>query len=130
MVRFRNDARLDPSQVDDLRGSGGGFGLPGGGIAVGGGGLGIVGVVLYLVFSLLGGGGLSGGLSNLDGTSVSQGSPSQVLGQECRTGADANAREDCRIVGDVNSVQAFWKHELGARYTLAKTVFFTGQTST
>jgi predicted metalloprotease len=129
MVRFRNTARLDPSQVEDVRGSSG-FGLPGGGLAVGGGGLGIVGVVIWLAITLLGGSsGLNGPLGNLDGSTVSQAPPSQVLGQECRTGADANRREDCRIVGDVNSVQAYWQSALPG-YVPATTVFFTGSTDT
>ena len=126
MVRFRSGARLDPSQVEDLRGSGG---FPGGGLAVGGGGLGVVGLIIYLAFALLGGGSNLGTLGPLDGTAVSQGSPSQVLGQECRTGADANQREDCRIVGDVNSIQKFWSGQV-KNYVPATTVFFTGQTST
>jgi predicted metalloprotease len=110
------------------------LGLPGGGLTVGGGGLGLVGVVLYLVFVALSGGtGLSGPLGNLDGSTVSQAPPGQVLGQECQTGADANRREDCRIVGDINSVQAYWKSAFaaaGRRYVPAQTVFFTGSTST
>ena len=134
MVRFRNNASLDPSQVEDIRGRGPMLGLPGGGLTVGGGGLGLVGLLLYVVFGLLsGGGGLSGPLGNLDGSTVSQAPPGQVLGQECRTGADANRREDCRIVGDVNSVQAYWKGEFaasGRSYVPAKTVFFTGSTDT
>jgi predicted metalloprotease len=129
-VRYRNDAPLDTSQIDDTRGRGG-FGIPGGGLTVGGGGLGVVGIVVWLLLSALsGGGGLGGGLGNLDGTSVSQAPPSQVLGSECRTGADANAKEDCRIVADVNSVQAYWQAQLGSRYRPANTVFFTGSTST
>jgi len=134
MVRFRDTARLDPSQVEDVRGSGGFGGLPGGGFAVGGGGLGIVGVIIYLVLAFAGGGGgVGGSLGNLDGSTVAQAPPGQVLGSECQTGADANAHEDCRIVGDINSVQRYWTSEFaasGRRYTIAKTVFFTGSTNT
>jgi uncharacterized protein len=134
MVRFRNSARLDPSQVEDVRGRGPMLGLPGGGLTVGGGGLGLVGVVVYLlIVALSGGTSLSGSLGNLDGSTVSQAPPGQVLGQECQTGADANRREDCRIVGDINSVQAYWTSAFaaaGRRYVPANTVFFTGSTST
>jgi predicted metalloprotease len=123
-VRFRRDAGLDPSQVSDRRGVGRG------GLAVGGGGLGVAGLVVYLLISLLsGGGGLSGPLGNLDGSTVSQAPPGQVLGEECRTGADANAKQDCRIVADVNSIQKFWGGVV-RNYTLSKTVFFTGATQT
>jgi hypothetical protein len=134
MVRFRNTARLDPSQVTDLRGRGGVGGLPGGGITLGGGGLGLAGIVVYLLVTLLsGGGGLAGPLGNLDGSQVSQAPPSQVLGQECRTGADANRRADCRIVGDVNSIQRYWETAFAAdghAYRPATTVFFTDSTDT
>jgi predicted metalloprotease len=136
MARFRSNARLDPSQVEDARGSGG-LSLPGGGLAVGGGGLGLVGVVLYLVFAVFtGGGGLGGGLQGLDqrtaGGAYGSPAPSQTL-SSCRTGADANSREDCRIVGYVNSIQRYWHDALAAQgktYTLAPTRFFTDQTST
>jgi hypothetical protein len=133
VVRFRDNAKLDTSQVDDVRGSSS-FGLPGGGLAIGGGGLGIVGIVIYVLITVLSGGsGVGGSLGNLDGTTVSQGTPGQVLGQECQTGADANKLEDCRIVGDINSVQKYWTSEFaasGKKYVPAITVFFTGQTST
>jgi predicted metalloprotease len=121
-MRFRPGARLDPSQVEDVRGSGGLGGLPGGGIAVGGGGLGLVGVLIYLAFALLGGGS-SSGLTPLDGRTVTGDTAS------CRTGADANRSEDCQIVGDINSIQAYWSKEV-QNYTVARTVFFTGSTDT
>jgi uncharacterized protein len=127
-VKFRPGARLDPSQVEDVRGSGGGFGLPGGGIAVGGGGLGLIGVLIYVAITLLSGGN-GGALGGLDGATVAQQPAGQVLGQECTTGADANAKEDCRIVGDINSIQSYWSTQIQG-YTISKTVFFTGQTST
>ncbi|MDX6479823.1 MAG: uncharacterized protein QOG85_333 [Gaiellaceae bacterium] len=129
MVRFRKNVRLRPGQVQDRRGGGGGF--PGGGMAVGGGGLGAVGIVIYLIFAALsGGGGLSGPLGNLDGSTVSQDPAGRVL-SDCRTGADANRREDCRIVGDINSIQAYWQGALSSpQYVPAKTVFFTDSTQT
>jgi len=130
MVRFRNNARLDPSKVQDVRGRGA---RARGGLAVGGGGLGVVGVLLYLVFGVLtGGGGVGGTLGSLDGVSVSRAPASSTLA-DCRTGADANRREDCRIVGDINSVQRYWRGEFavaGRHYVLATTVFFTGSTDT
>ena len=56
-----------------------------------------------------------------------------AINQTCTTGADANANEDCRIVGYVNSVQAYWKGAFaatGKQYTPAITTFFTGQLDT
>jgi uncharacterized protein len=134
-VRFRRNAGLDTSQVEDVRGSGGGFGgLPGGGMVIGGGGgLGALVLLAVLLFnSFGGGGGLSGPLGNLDGRTSGGGSPGSVL-SDCRTGADANRREDCRIVGYVNSVQRYWSGEFTAanrHYTISKTVFFSGSTDT
>ena len=119
-MRFRPGARLDPSQVTDVRGR------PGGGtVLAGGGGLGLVGLVVFILYTVLSGssGGL-GPLSNLDGQSVSTGPPSGALAQDCQTGQDANSRQDCRIVADVNSVQKYWAGTIKG-YTLAKTVFYT-----
>jgi predicted metalloprotease len=132
-VRFRKGARLDPSQVEDRRGAGG-IALPGGGIAVGGGGLGVAGLVIYLLVTLLtNSGGLSGPLSNLDDRSIGTQPPTSVAPDDCTSGATANQREDCRIVGYVNSIQTYWSGEFGRSgrdYTLARTVFFDGSTDT
>jgi predicted metalloprotease len=125
-MRFRPGARLDPSQVQDRRGLGGG-------VAIGGGGLGVVGIVVYLLFALLGGGG-GGTFGSLDGVSVGPGGGAAQSAQlDCTTGADANERQDCRILGDVNSVQSYWSgwfRSHGKAYREADTVFFTGSTST
>src|SRR5438045_3143377 len=119
---FRNDAPLDPSQVQDRRGISVG---PAAGI---GGGAGILLLLLSLVLgvnpaSLVGSGSTPYG--GLNDQTVGSGS---TLSQ-CQTGADANAREDCRIVGFVNSVQQYWSGEFqrrGWQYTQTQTTFFTG----
>ena len=124
-MRFRKDARLDPSQVEDYRGSGGGGRRPGGmPMTLGGGGL--IGIVVLVAFLLLSGGeGGLGDLGALSGQTVGPGTaPNSDLQTECRTGADANEREDCRIVGVVNSVQAYWAKTLRG-YEPAKTRFFS-----
>ncbi len=122
---FNKGSRLDTSQVEDRRGRGVGTA-----VAVGGGGLGLV---ILLVAMLLGVN--LGDLANVIGQapSASTGNTSEIntLEEECRTGADANTREDCRIVGFVNSIQTFWTDEFarqGAQYIPANTVLFTGST--
>ena len=89
-------------------------------IAGGGGLIGIVVLVLTLWLN-------SGG--STFGNGIAVGGETGDLSSECRTGADANQRQDCRIVGVVDSVQAFWTAHVPG-YTKSTTVFFTGQTST
>ena len=96
----------------------GGLGLP---IAGGGG---IIGVIVVVVMLLLN----NGGGDSL-GSGINLGGSNGDLSAECRTGDDANQRQDCRIVGVVDSVQAYWAaHQ--PNYTKTTTVFFDGQTST
>jgi predicted metalloprotease len=125
-MRFRKDAELDTSQVEDYRGRGGRTPMPGGmPMALGGGG-GIVVVIVLLAFLFLGGGGSLGDLGGLSGQTVGPGTaPSSDLQAECRTGADANEREDCRIVAVINSIQAFWPRALRG-YETTRTRFFDG----
>jgi predicted metalloprotease len=55
------------------------------------------------------------------------------LAENCRTGADANEQQDCRIVAYVNSIQAYWSEEYArrnARYQPARTALFTDATQT
>jgi predicted metalloprotease len=121
-MRFRRDARLDTGQVQDQRGARGGRGIAGGG----GAGAILVVVVLALLGVDVGGGGSDPYSLGTGGASTA---PASELSSTCRTGSDANQREDCRIVGVVNSVQSYWGDQVKG-YREAPTRFFTGRTDT
>src|SRR3954451_22809025 len=98
-MQFNDRATLDASQVEDRRGMGGG-GMPGGGLVVGGGGLGL----LVAIVAMLLGVNPYGSDPTQAPSEVQYGQPAAApaqsqsgggLGQNCRTGADANQREDC-----------------------------------
>ncbi len=129
-MRFRRGARLDTGQVTDVRGRR----MGGGGLAMGGGGVGLAVLVIYLLVSALSGeGGLGGQLAPLEDQRVGQGDTPSEISNECQTGEDANTRQDCRIVGVVNSVQKFWEGVFAnssRQYPYADTVFFTDQVQT
>ena len=114
-MTFRRGTRLDPGQVRDMRGRGGT-------LAVGGG---LGGIVVLIAVLLLGGSPQDAATLTgiLDRTTVGNESPND-LSQECQTDVDANSREDCRIIGYVNSIQAYWSTAVDG-YTLAPTTFFT-----
>jgi hypothetical protein len=122
-MRFDEDSQLDTSQVQDTRGSR----IPGGAPVAIGGGAGVLGLVIYLLVNLLGGS--TGTLPGVDQVQV-EGDNTQ-LQQECKTGQDANTKQDCRVVAVVNSVQGFWAQEFerrGARYQETPTQLFTDVT--
>ena len=122
-MSFNKKSRLDPSQVEDRRGRGAGTA-----IALGGGGLGLIITIVAMLMGV--------NLSDLTGgqqVPYATESAGEIydLDAECQTGADANERQDCRIVGFVNSIQAFWDDEftrLGGEYIPADTVLFTQAT--
>lgn len=123
-MRFRSGASLDSSQVSDRRGMKGPA-------AIGGAGLGIVGLLVLIAIQLLGGG--DGGTNALGSGSPfdlggAQGQEAD-LSSECRTGSDADQRQDCRIVAVVNSVQEYWGGELQG-YRDIDTVLFTDRVTT
>ena len=123
-MTFRPDVKLDPGQVQDRRGGR----VRGGGVALGGG-LGSL-IILALVILL---GGNVGDLAGLGGGQPETGPLSSELATECQTGADANERQDCRIVGTVNSLDAYWTEAFaadGREFVEPGTVIFTGQVST
>src|SRR4051812_9107102 len=139
-MTFRPGARLDPGEVRDERGNSGGFGGLGGlggGFGRGGGGIpipmggGVVGlvvtvVILFILFSgVLNGGGTQSGVSDGAGATGNLSS--------CQTGADANARQDCAIVGYVNSIQAYWQDAFsqhGSAYQPTTTTLYTNSFQT
>lgn len=124
-MSFNRRSRLDTSQVQDRRGRSSGKA-----VALGGGGLGVV--VLLVVFLL--GGDPSAVIDILEQAPVQSTQNTEGLttvAEACQTGADANERQDCRVVGFVNSIQAFWTDEFarhGSEYREAQTVLFTGAT--
>jgi uncharacterized protein len=161
-MKFDDNANLDTSQIDDQRGAsggGGGFGglgRRGGGMGGGmggfpmggrglGGGAGLLIMVAVLLLKMCSGGSGGGGGGILDQISKpnAQFNPTNQapvnagdnanLSSTCRTGADANQRQDCRIVGVVNSVQAYWDDTFKRNdltYEMADTQFFTDDTQT
>ncbi|MET9623557.1 neutral zinc metallopeptidase [Streptomyces sp. NPDC006464] len=125
-MQFDDDADLDTSEVRDVRGSR----IPGGRATVGGGVVGLVALILGVLFGV---GPEQLGLSSGDEDPAVTASSAAQVQRTCRTGADANAREDCRIVAVVNSLQDFWRAEYtrrGGRYGDARTVMFTNRVGT
>ncbi|MEU8843304.1 neutral zinc metallopeptidase [Streptomyces roseus] len=125
-MQFDDDANLDTSEVKDVRGSR----VPGGRATIGGGIAGLVALVLGLLFGV---GPDELGLSSGSPESAATSSSVSEVQQSCRTGRDANAREDCRLVAVVNSTQDYWKNEFtrrGGRYGPASTVFFQDRVNT
>src|SRR5262245_21592734 len=109
---FRDDAELDPSQVEDARAAGpqprgGGLGgMPGcSSLPIGGKGGGCLLVLLAIGAIFL----FANPMRNITGSGgpappgQPQEQPSGNLAARCRVGADADQSDDCRVVGIVNS---------------------------
>lgn len=119
---FDDNARLDTSRVSTSRGRGKDA-------AIGGGGLGIVGLLIALVLGvnpadLTGAGGATGGAFPQD-TAVN----TDDLADRCRTGADADADAQCRVVALDNSLTDYWSTAF-PDFRPASTRIFTGSVST
>jgi predicted metalloprotease len=112
--------------VQDVRGSR----IPGGRATVGGG---IAGLIALLLALFLGVGPDQLGLSTGSEEPAPTASSLAQVQRSCRTGQDANSREDCRTVAVVNSVQDFWDQEFQRRsgsYSRSPTVFFSQRVGT
>ena len=146
-MRFNPKAGIDRSQIETRSGGGGRGGRAGGGgmrlpIPTGGGGrrggtigLGtVVLVVLFLVVTQCTGltSGSSAGPASGGADQSSQGGQADQGGQQCRTGADANASQSCAVDLFTNSVQDYWSRaypdQTGKTYQPITTVRFQGST--
>jgi predicted metalloprotease len=99
-------------------------------IAIGGGGLGILGLIIALLLGVNPFAGAVPTTQTQPNVAVQPAQPAPSV-EECQTGADAQRREDCRIVGYTNSIQAFWAQAFngsGVQYQPARTVLFSGAT--
>ena len=125
-MSFNDDVTLDTSQVRS-----GGRGGGRGGLVVGGGVGGLLVAVLLVVLgvdpSILGTGGAYD-----PGQVEAAGGTDEDAFERCRTGADADADVECRVIGTVNSVQAFWEDELpralDREWQPTQTVLYAGST--
>jgi len=124
-MELNENARIDTSQVDDQRGSGGGLGGSGLPIPIGGGRGGLVGIVIAVLVALVGGG---VGVSQLGGDDTGGTGGNRALEQRC-TAEDALQQLDCRNALYVNSIQDYWRDALpqsfGKQYQPAQTNFFS-----
>ncbi|KRF24889.1 MULTISPECIES: neutral zinc metallopeptidase [unclassified Phycicoccus] len=127
-MSFNDDVNIGGSQV----GSGGSGGGPGGAV-VGGGIGGIILLIIALIFGINpsdlptnpGGGGSDQGQVQPGGTEQD----SELA--NCKTGADANKNDACRVKATVLAVNTFWSQELPKykrEYTPATTILYNGST--
>ena len=98
------------------------------GMAVGGG-AGAIGLIVVLLVTLLGGEGIDlSALQSLDGVAAG-GQQQGEVHDECRSGEDAESSNTCRLIGTVNSIQAYWDDSVQG-YEQATTIFFSDSTDT
>ena len=122
-----DDQRVDTSGVRDRRGAGG----P---IAIGGGGLGVVGLLIYVLVQVLGGGSVdTTQLVPQDGSVQGQGSGEGDLQTRCNQQGAIKKYDDCFLVKVYNEINEVWTDEFarsGDTYQQPALTFFTQAVST
>jgi hypothetical protein len=120
-IKF-DDQSVDVSGVSDRRGMGG----P---IAIGGGGLGVVGLLVYLLVSVLGGGSVdTTQLVPQDGQVQGEGAGTGDLATRCNTAGAIDRYDDCFLVKVYNEINEVWADEFaraGEAYEQPGLTFFT-----
>jgi predicted metalloprotease len=126
-MTFRDDARLDPSQVQRRGRATGAAGM-----AIGGG----LGTILLVVISMFLGVDLTSlGLGGDPGSGVTMSDPQMQADFEarCSTAEAANEYSDCRVAGTVNSLNSYWSTAvpaIGSDFSRPQVVLFDDVTST
>ncbi len=118
-----SDQHVDVRGIDDRRGMGGGR------IAAGGGGVGVVGLLIYLLVTLAGGG--DPGQLVQPGTQIQGGAgtgeSTAELSQRCNTEGAIDQYDDCYLIKVYNEVNETWADEfsrLGGEYRQPGLAFF------
>jgi uncharacterized protein len=122
LVTF-SDQNVDVGGLDDRRGRGGG-------LALGGGGVGIVGLLIYLLVNVVGGGGgdpsqlvPQGGQVQGQGT----GETTEQLSQRCNSDGALDKYDDCYLIKVYNEINETWDADFsrrGATYEKPRLGFF------
>lgn len=125
-----DDSSVDVSGVDDRRGGGGG------GLAIGGG-TGLVGIVVFILFQVLGGtGGSSSGFPQLgsdSANSTGQQESREELKARCNSENALDQYTDCRLIKVYDIADSAWSAEFqrrGIEYHAPKLAFFDNAVST
>ena len=106
-----SDQNVDVGGVDDRRGRGGG-------LAIGGGGVGVVGLLIYVLVQVLGGGNVDttqlvppGGQVQGQGT----GESAEELSARCNTEGAIDKYDDCYLIKVYNEINETWAAEFKRR---------------
>jgi predicted metalloprotease len=124
-----DDNSVDVGGVDDRRG----MGPAGGGLAIGGG-AGVVGLIIYILLQVLGGGDGSTGVSTLpQGGGQQSGESSEQLKARCNGENALKEYTDCRLIKVYNVADEAWSKEFarrGVEYHRPKLAFFSQSVQT
>jgi predicted metalloprotease len=125
-IKF-DDQSVDVSGVSDRRGRGGA-------VAIGGGGVGVVGLLIYVLISVLGGGEIDATQLVPRGGAVQQeGAGSGDLDTKCNADGAIQQHDDCFRVKVYNEINEVWTDEFaraGETYDQPGLTFFTSSVQT